>query len=121
MPTHADRSNGYEAFADEFARRRRALGIGLRTIQDWATQLPAGASVLDLGCGSGVPIGVELSRLGFHVAGIDASPTLIAEFHRQIPEAPWACEAVEDSAFFGRQFDAIVAIGLIFLLPEDVQ
>lgn len=101
--------------------RRGALAIGLGTIQHWARQLPAGAAVLDLGCGSGVPIACELSRLGFSVAGIDASPTLIAEFHRQIPGALWACEAVEDSTFFGRKFDAILAVGLVFLLPEDAQ
>ncbi len=121
MPTHTDRSSGYEAVADEFAARRRALGIGLGTIQRWARQLPAGATVLDLGCGSGDLIAKELSRLGFSVAGIDASATLIAEFHRQIPEALWACEAVEDSTFFGRKFDAVLAVGLLFLLPEDTQ
>ena len=116
-----DRSAGYEAVADEFAVRRRALAIGLGTIQHWARQLPAGATVLDLGCGSGVPIARELSRLGFSVAGIDASPSLIAEFHRQIPGALWTCEAVEESTFFGRKFDAILAVGLVFLLPEDAQ
>lgn len=121
MPTHTDRSRGYDAVADEFAAHRRASGIGLGTIQHWARRLPAGATVLDLGCGSGDPIAKELSRLGFSIAGIDASPILIAKFHRQIPEAQWACEAVEDSAFFGRKFDAILAVGLVFLLPEDVQ
>jgi hypothetical protein len=31
------------------------------------------------------------------------------------------CESVEESAFFGRAFDGIVAIGLVFLLPVPVQ
>ena len=35
--------------------------------------LKPGMRVLDLGCGSGFPIGVELNRLGFQLAGIDAS------------------------------------------------
>ena len=121
MATRLDRSNGYESIADEFATLRRESGIGVGTIQSWAKQLPRGASVLDLGCGSGVPIASDLAKLGFFVAGIDASPTLIAEFHRQLPNALWACEAVEDSAFFERKFDGILAIGLIFLLSEDLQ
>jgi SAM-dependent methyltransferase len=121
MATQTDRSHGYESIADEFARLRRASGIGLETIRSWAKQLPGGASVLDLGCGSGVPVAVELGRLGFFVAGVDASPTLIAEFHRQLPAALCACEAIEDSAFFERKFDGILAVGLIFLLPEEVQ
>lgn len=31
------------------------------------------------------------------------------------------CEAAETSTFFGRRFDAAIAIGLIFLLREDIQ
>ena len=116
-----DRSRGYESVAEQFQGHRHASSVGLSTIRDLGTQLPAGASVLDLGCGTGVPVTRELVRLGFSVAGIDASPTLIAEFHRRFPEALWACEAVEDSTLFGKQFDAIVAIGLMFLLPEEVQ
>jgi 2-polyprenyl-3-methyl-5-hydroxy-6-metoxy-1,4-benzoquinol methylase len=121
MPMNPDRSSGYEAVASEFSERRRAWPIGLGTIRNWAKQVPAGASVLDLGCGTGIPVATELARLGFSVAGIDASPTLIAEFRRQIPAALWACEAVEDSSLFGRKFDAVLAIGFMFLLPEDVQ
>jgi 2-polyprenyl-3-methyl-5-hydroxy-6-metoxy-1,4-benzoquinol methylase len=121
MSMNPDRSSGYEAVASEFAKHRHASPIGLEIIRNWANHVPAGARVLDLGCGTGIPVAKELDRLGFLVAGIDASPTLIAEFRRQIPAAPWACEAIEDSSFFGRKFDAVLAIGLIFLLPEDVQ
>ena len=121
MPARTDRSSRYEEVAKSFAARRGASAVGLGTIQRWATQLPAGARVLDLGCGSGEPIAVELNRLGCRVAGIDASPTLIAAFHRRLSDAPWACEAVEDSRFFGSTFDAILAVGLLFLLPETAQ
>jgi 2-polyprenyl-3-methyl-5-hydroxy-6-metoxy-1,4-benzoquinol methylase len=121
MPAQTDPSNGYEAVASEFVEVRRTSEIGLGTVRKWANQLPANAAVLDLGCGAGFPVSVELSRLGFRIAGIDASPTLIAEFRRVLPEAPWACEPVEHSTFFGRKFDAIVAIGLMFLLPEETQ
>src|SRR5690242_7409902 len=102
MAADKDRSRGYESVADEFAKLRRASGIGLGTIRNWAKQLPEGASLLDLGCGTGVPVAVELGKLGFIVAGVDASPTLIAEFRRQMPAGLWACETIEDSAFFER-------------------
>src|SRR5262249_32638093 len=39
----------------------------------------------------------------------------------QFPNATVECSAVEDSNFFHRTFDGIVAVGLIFLLPPDVQ
>lgn len=34
---------------------------------------------------------------------------------------PVACESVEDSLFFERKFDGIIAWGLIFLLPVEAQ
>lgn len=114
-----DRSNGYEVLAAEFIARRS--GIGAATVRSWAGGLPAGASVLDLGCGHGVPVSATLVDGGFAVCGIDASPSLLAAFRARFPQAEVACEAVEDSAFFGRTFDGIVAVGLVFLLPGPAQ
>lgn len=122
-PEHAvpeDPSNGWEAVAAQLIARRSPI-IGAATVRTWSGALPPGASVLDLGCGSGVPISETLINAGCVVWAIDASPSLVAAFQRRFPNAPVACEAVEVSDFFGRTFDAIVAIGLMFLLPPDVQ
>jgi hypothetical protein len=35
--------------------------------------------------------------------------------------SPFECAAVEDSDFFGRTFDAVVAVGLFFLLDAGIQ
>ena len=54
-----DPSNGYEAVAAEFlAGRSRApsSAVGARAVRDWARTLPSGATVIDLGCGSRLPI-----------------------------------------------------------------
>lgn len=116
-----DRSNGYEAVAAKLIAGRDRSIIGVATVRNWARSLPAGASVLDLGCGHGAPIAATLMNDGFVVHGIDASPSLIAEFRRRLPQAEVACEPAEDSSFFGRTFDGIVAVGLIFLLSVDAQ
>lgn len=119
--TENDPSNGYEAVASEFVARREQSSIGSATVRIWARSLPSGASILDLGCGHGVPISMALMNDGFVIYGVDASRTLTAAFRRQFPHAHVACEAVEDSRFFGRTFDGIVAVGLMFLLPAEVQ
>jgi len=119
-----DRSNGYEGMAVEFlAGRGRApsTAIGARAVRDWARTLPPGATVIDLGCGSGLPITKVLVNEGLNVYAIDASPSLVQAFRNNLPEIPVACEAVEDSLFFGRMFDGVVAWGLIFLLPAEEQ
>jgi cyclopropane fatty-acyl-phospholipid synthase-like methyltransferase len=83
--------------------------------------LSAGATVLDLGCGTGVPISQALIERGFNVYGVDASPTIVAAFRANFPNVPLEWAAVEDSDFFGRTFDAVVAWGLLFLLDAEVQ
>ena len=115
-----DKSNGYEEAADRFVSARNP-DIGRAPVSEWCRQLPESASVLDLGCGHGVPISQVLIEQGFTVFGVDASPTLLAAFHRRFPSAFTECSAVEDSGFFEREFDGVVAWGLMFLLPPDVQ
>jgi cyclopropane fatty-acyl-phospholipid synthase-like methyltransferase len=114
-----DRSNGWEAVADTLIAGRS--NIGAATARTWARSLPKNASVLDLGCGSGVPVSEALMEEGCIVSGIDASPTLAVAFATRFPHAQVACEPAEESRFFGRRFDGIIAIGLIFLLRENAQ
>jgi SAM-dependent methyltransferase len=115
-----DRSNGYEAVASEHIARR-SPSIGVATVRAWAQSLGPNAAVLDLGCGDGVPISLALINDGFDVYGVDASPSMVAAFHARFPQAPVACEAAEDSRFFDRSFDGILAWGLMFLLPPEAQ
>lgn len=117
----ADRSNGYEAVATDFMSHRAGSGVGVTTVREWAKALPSGGAVLDLGCGHGVPISQALVESGFTVYGVDASPSMIAAFRARFPHAPAECGAAEDSRFFGRTFDGIVAWGLIFLLAPEAQ
>ena len=76
--------------------------------------------MVDLGCGPGFPITEVLAAEGLNVFGIDAATSFVAAFRRNLPNIPVACEAVQDSRFFDRTFDAVLGWGLIFLLsPED--
>lgn len=118
-----DKSNGYEAIASEFIkiRGRHPDGIGTSNVRHWTGKLESGSSVLDLGCGTGIPISKVLTEAGMKVYGIDASAAMIKEFQKNFPKVPLSCEAVEESTFFNLKFDAIIAWGLMFLLPENVQ
>lgn len=119
-----DQSNGYEMVAAEFlAGRGRApsTAVGTRQVRDWARTLPPGATVIDLGCGTGFPITKVLVDEGLKVYGVDASPSLVEAFRHNLPEAPVVCESVVESSFFNRTFDGAVAWGLMFLLQPDEQ
>ena len=114
-----DPSHGYEGIADRFLQARSLTGAA--TVRAWAEGLPRGGRVLDLGCGSGEPVTRVLAEAGLDVYGIDASPTLVQVFRDKLPEVPVRCEDVLTSDFFGLTYDAIVAIGLVFLLDEVAQ
>lgn len=117
----ADGSNGYEAVAAEFMAHRKDSAIGVSTVRRWSRLLPRGGNVLDLGCGHGVPLAEVLVAEGFRISGVDASPTMIAAFRARFPDAPAEEGSVEDSRFFGRRFDGVIAWGLIFLLEGEAQ
>jgi len=118
-----DKSNGYEGIASHWLKGRGTAidGIGKSTAHQWAQTLRPGSDILDIGCSSGIPVSKVLVDAGMMVYGIDASPTLVNAFHKNFPDLPIACEAVEEFAFFGRQFDGIISVGLIFLLCEETQ
>jgi len=118
-----DQSNGYEGVAATFinGRGRSIEGIGVSSVYKWVKTLPPNSTVLDLGCGTGLPITKVLVDAGLDVNAIDASPTLVKAFQKNFPDTPVVCEAAEDSLFFDRKFDGIIAWGLLFLLPEEVQ
>jgi cyclopropane fatty-acyl-phospholipid synthase-like methyltransferase len=88
-------------------------------VAEWSQTLPSGATVLNLGCGTGVPISQALIERGFKVYGVDASPTIVAAFRARFPSVPVECAAVEDSDFFARTFDGVVAWGLFLLLDAE--
>lgn len=114
-----DTSLGWEAVATQFAAIRSNIGGDVVTA--WAQHLPRNANVVDIGCGTGVPVAKALVAGGVQIYGIDPSPTLLAAFRRHFTDAPTTCETAETSRFFDRRFDGAVAIGVLFLLPGDRQ
>lgn len=78
-----------------------------------------GATVLDVGCGSGRPIGAELIRRGFSVHGVDSSPKLIAHARQTLPEGKWTVgdmRALDE----GGRYDGVIAWHSLFhLTPQE--
>jgi len=117
----ADPSNGYEGAAQEFISARLDSRVGVDAVLAWARCLPSGAAILDLGCGLGIPLSTALMNAGKVVYGVEASPTLCAAFRAAFPRANVVCESVEESTFFGRTFEGVLAWGLMFLLSRSSQ
>ncbi len=82
--------------------------------------LPAGSSILDLGCGSGEPVARHLIDGGFKVTGVDSSPSLIAICRERFPDQEWLVGDMR-AIDLGRRFDAILAWYSFFHLHFDHQ
>jgi SAM-dependent methyltransferase len=81
--------------------------------------LPARATVLDLGCGSGAPVAEYMAERGLHVTGVDSSPTLISLCRQRLPAHEWL---VRDMRLLelSRRFDGVLAWDSVFhLRPHD--
>jgi 2-polyprenyl-3-methyl-5-hydroxy-6-metoxy-1,4-benzoquinol methylase len=92
--------------------------------RDWlgrfARLLPAGGTVLDIGCGSGVPIARHLIDLGFAVTGIDGAPAMISICQARFPQAVWHVADMRTLAL-GRRFDGLIAWDSFFHLTAEHQ
>lgn len=112
--------SGYEHVAEQFMAMRNPR-IGPSSVLEWSETLPPRCDILDLGCGHGLPIGKPLAERGFVLYGVDSSPTLLEAYQRNVNPAATECADLDEAAMFGRQFEAILLWGVLFLLPAEVQ
>jgi len=114
-------SQHYERHALSWdADRRAAAWIDKCWIDRFIGLLPESATILDLGCGGGVPVARALLAQGFQVTGIDSSPTLISLCSTRMPDQEWIIADMR-SLNLGRRFDGILAWDSFFHLGHDDQ
>ncbi len=84
-----------------------------------AALVPAGARVLDAGCGTG-RVMVRLAELGYDCVGVDLDASMLAVAQKQAPGLPWF--QVDLAGFdpdllgIAADFDLVVAAGNLFPL-----
>jgi len=74
----------YERHASEWIARRELTPDGRRRLAAFASRLPRGARVADLGCGPGW-YGALLRRRGFEVVALDLASAMLREARRRAP------------------------------------
>lgn len=92
------------------------LGLLLQALAGLAP-LPRYATVLDAGCGKGW-FSRKLAEAGYHVHGVDASPTAI-EYARQMNNGPHYEIASLATVRPPRFVDAVVSVDVLFHVTDD--
>jgi SAM-dependent methyltransferase len=100
---------GYDEVACEYARLERPgrEWPRLRLLRDLLARLDPGSSILDLGCGNGVPAPREIVRLHKGV-GVDISKVQIELAQANVPSAELLHADAMELEFPPRSFDAVV-------------
>jgi SAM-dependent methyltransferase len=121
MTTAADHVVGlYRRHARAWATASGRELIERAWIDRFAALLVPGATVLDIGCGSGQPIAVSLVSQGHHVVGVDSSPEMIDLFRANLPDEV-AQVADMRSLHLDGAFGGLIAWDSFFHLAHDQQ
>jgi SAM-dependent methyltransferase len=110
----------YDLIADWYALER-IHPTGVPEVQALTEELPRGASVLDIGCGNGIPLTQLLVNAGFHVVGVDSSSKMLEKFRANLPHTPALYGTIQSCDLGGRVFDAAISWGMLFHLTPGEQ
>ncbi|PTS91931.1 class I SAM-dependent methyltransferase [Pedobacter sp. HMWF019] len=110
----------YNIIADWFAENRYQ-GLMEKAYLDKIIEiLGKGSSILDLGCGTGMPMMGYLLSQGMQVAGVDASHRMLEIAKNNLPFTDFQLADMRELSL-GKKFDAIIAWHSFFHLPSDDQ
>jgi SAM-dependent methyltransferase len=109
---------GYNAIADRYLAGRTRDSEDVRLLDDLIERLPANATVLDAGCGAGVPVSQMLSER-FDVTGVDFSEAQIGLATKNVPKAKLICQDMTNLDFPANTFDGICSYYAIIHIPRE--
>jgi len=112
-----DLKDTYNRIAEDWNRDHSHDDWWVEGTEAFIQALPAGARVLDVGCGSGVKSKYFIER-GFKVAGIDISDKLLEIAKREVPEGDFKEFSMVDLDGMPETFDGVFAQASLLHIPK---
>ncbi|MFC1475426.1 class I SAM-dependent methyltransferase [Candidatus Zixiibacteriota bacterium] len=110
--------SGYDKIAGRYVEEREKID-NWQEIDEFCAKLPAKAKILDVGCGTGIPIARYLSQNGFEVVGIDLSKEMVTVAKRNVQGARFLQMNMTDIEFPPESFDGLISCYAIFHVPRS--
>jgi ubiquinone/menaquinone biosynthesis C-methylase UbiE len=86
-------------------------------LSQWLQRLPAGARLLDLGCGGGHDAG-SLDQRGYRIVGVDRTSALLSAGRRRYPLLSLVRADLRDLPFQETSFDGLWAAASLMHVPK---
>lgn len=110
----------YQAYAAAFAAQRSTELIERAWLTAFLERLAVPhPQVLDVGCGTGVPIARHLIENGCRITGIDTSLPLLSRAKASFPDHHWIAADMRQLTGIGRFHGLIAWHSFFHLRPED--
>lgn len=108
----------YEQLGKAYLEHRKSLKSD-SYIRLLLKQLAKNSSILDVGCGAGVPVDDILVKGGHEVVGIDLSPSLIKIARKLVPQASYSVGDMQLLKPNEYSVDAVVCLFALFHVPRS--
>ncbi|MHA2249864.1 MAG: class I SAM-dependent methyltransferase [Candidatus Kariarchaeaceae archaeon] len=110
----------WEKVVNQFDSYRTPIPV-THTFKDFCEmdRLYAGARILDIGCGTGIPFTRYLVNKGFQVVGLDVSEKMLDLARRNVPSGDYRNRSMTEMQF-EQVFDAVVASYSMLLLNVEL-
>ncbi len=113
--------SGYDVLSYHYRSDGASEGRYAPWLAGLRSRLPAAGSVLDLGCGCGVPVARSLAAAGYQVTGVDISDVQVERARRLVPTATFLRADATTISFPPASFDAIVCLYALIHMPPAAQ
>lgn len=108
----------YESLGVTYLDYRSKLGSE-RYVRQLCRGLRPHATVLDVGCGLGVPVDDMLVKAGYTVLGLDLVPNYIKEARRRVAGAEYMVRDMRELVPGEYAVDAVVCLYALFHIPRS--
>jgi len=111
--------DGYQVIAQTYHDGRvRREPANVEWLDSLRPRLPNSGRVVDLGCGSGVPVTRYFAARGYQVEGYDLSPAMLDIARREVPSASFHEAMIEEIELKPASVDLIVSFFAIIHVPR---
>ena len=108
--------HGYDLVSLAYRADSADDGIYAGWLDTLEMRVARGSSVLDLGCGCGVPVARRLAR-SYEVTGVDLSPVQVARARVLVPGATFVCADMTTLQIPDESFSAITCLFALIHVP----